>query len=101
MQQAEGAHSATGAIASSTNIVPFPICRHRRSECAGRLPRRPRGNWPCRSGRRTPELLIALALCKVLTEQQLASVLLLLESDCRLNGDNAGREAFSLVGTLA
>lgn len=76
MQSTDGAHSAVDAFASSTNIIQFFVPRSRRRlDRHEPFKRQPQGDWPHRSGRRKPELVIALAICKAMTAVERGRVL--------------------------
>lgn len=84
----------------STNIVPFPTPASRRPAALPYTRRRERPDWPSSAARRTPELLIALAVCKVLTPSQRNDVQTLLQTDRDLFNDRASNEATSICGDL-
>lgn len=90
MQQADSAHSATKAHAPSSNIITFPSSR-----------RPSRRSWPSATSRRTPEMVIALATCAVLTPEQRGRVRELVALDCDVFNDGAARQAVEAVRALA
>ena len=85
----------------STNVVPFPTPSSRKAIALAYHRRRERPDWPTSASRRTPELLIALAVCKVLTPSQRGEVKALLQTDQNVFSDRAGYEATTIIGGLA
>jgi hypothetical protein len=85
----------------STNVVPFPTPASSKADSLAYRRRRERPDWPTSASRRTPELLIALAVCKVLTPSQRGEVKDLLQIDQNVFNDRAGHEATTIIGGLA
>lgn len=89
------------ADSCSTNVVAFPTPASGKAGPLDYRRRRERSDWPTSASRRTSELLIALAVCKVLTPSQRGEVKALLQIDQDVFGDRASHEATTFIGRLA